>query len=233
MPKKRRALILQCRLPPELFSRRISHSLAHLPDHDLLLTALFDEFCNQTRPTGLVVCTDPGSIVSVKVFIEKDEVAPVGIVLKELRAAHHRPAAIRIAEKNANESPGYFRCDLPEIGFRAGMRGTFNFEVLAVVMVIFLERFHQQIVNRKPDGPAPVRIPAKKARGGFGRLVLDAADISVHLNFVRMILVVARKGAHTIRRKKFRFVQHAAEHALELFAVHEREETAHTASGTL
>src|SRR5213594_4608044 len=48
-----------------------------------------------------------------------------------------------------------------------------------------------------------------------------------------MVLVVARKSANAVRRKKFRLVQHAAEHALELFAVHEGEEPAHAARGTL
>src|SRR3989440_12771228 len=48
-----------------------------------------------------------------------------------------------------------------------------------------------------------------------------------------MVLVEARKGTHAIRRKKFRLIQHAAEHALELFTVHEREEPAHAARGAL
>src|SRR5437879_13838749 len=48
-----------------------------------------------------------------------------------------------------------------------------------------------------------------------------------------MVFVEARKGAHAIRRKKFRLIQHAAEHALELFTVHEREEPAHAARGAL
>src|SRR6266704_5046345 len=48
-----------------------------------------------------------------------------------------------------------------------------------------------------------------------------------------MVLVKARKGTHAIRRKKFRLIQHAAEHALELFTIHEREEPAHATRGAL
>src|SRR5882762_6946046 len=67
-------------------------------------------------------------------------------------------------------------------------------------MVIFLERFHEQIVDGKPNRPAPVRISAEEAGSGFGWLVLNAVCHSIHTYFVRMFLVVARKGAHAARR---------------------------------
>src|SRR5712664_2622830 len=200
---------------------------------DTLLTALFDQFCDEAGPAGLMACADPGAVVAVKVFVEKDEVAPVRVALKKLGAARYGPAAFRIAEKNMNEPPGNFRGDLPEIGFAAGMRGALNFEIFPEVVVKFLERFHKQIVDRKPNRPAPVRISAEQARRGFGRLVIDAVRISVHVNFVRMVLMEARKGAHAVRRKEFRFIQHAAEHALELLAVHEGQQPPHSACRTL
>src|SRR5712691_8029138 len=180
-----------------------------------------------------MACADSGAVVAVEVFVEKDEVTPVRIALKELGAASNGPSAVRIAEKNVNEPPGNFRGYLPEIGFAAGMRGALYFEIFAVIVVIFLEGFHQEIVDRKPDRPAPVRIAAEQARRGFGGLVVHAIRISVYVNFVRMVLVEARKGAHAVRRKEFRLVQHAAKHALELFAIHEGEQPAHPARGTL
>src|SRR6266446_7522671 len=164
---------------------------------------------------------EAGAVVAMKIFVEKDEVAPVRIALKALGAASYGPATARIAKKNMNEPPGDFRGDLPEIGFGAGIGGALHFEIFAVVVMIFLQGFDQQIINRKPDRPAPVRIPSKEARRGFRRLVGDAVRISVHVNFVGMVLVKARKGAHAVRREEFRFIQHAAEHALELLAIHE------------
>ena len=131
------------------------------------------------------------------------------------------------------EPPGDFRGDLPEIGLGAGIGGALHFEIFAVVVMIFLQGFDQQIINRKPDRPAPVRIPSKEARRGFRRLVGDAVRISVHVNFVGVVLVKARKGAHAVRREEFRFIQHAAEYALELLAIHEGEQPAHAARGTL
>src|SRR6266446_1989750 len=200
---------------------------------DTLLTALFDQFCDETGPAGLMASADPGAIVAVKVFVEKDEIAPVRIALKKLGAARHGPAALRIAEKNVNEPPGNFGGYLPKIGFGAGMRGALDFEIFAVVVVKFLERFHEQIVDWKPNGPPPVRISAKETCRGFGRLVVNAVGVSVHVDFVRMVLVVARESPHSVWRKKLRFVQHAAKHALELLAAHEGEEASNAARGTL
>src|ERR1700694_880538 len=165
---------------------------------------------------------EAGAVVAMKIFVEKDEVAPVRIALKAVGAAGYGPAATRIAKKNMNKPPGDFRSYLPEIGFGAGIGRAVHFEIFAVVVVIFLQRFDEEIVHRKPDGPAPVRIPSKEARRGFRRLVGDAIRISVHVNLVGMVVVKARKGAHAVRREEFRFIEHATEHALELFAIRER-----------
>jgi hypothetical protein len=73
-----------------------------------------------------------------------------------------------------NEPAGNFSRHLPEIGFLRRVRRTLHLEVLAVVVVKFLQRFDEQIVYGKPDGPAPIRVAAKEARGRFRRLVGDA-----------------------------------------------------------
>src|SRR6266481_5070666 len=99
---------------------------------------------------------EAGAVVAMKIFVEKDEVAPVRIAPKALGAASHGPASARIAKKNMNEPPGDFRGYLPEIRFGAGIRRALHFEIFAVVMVKFLQRFHQQIVDGEPDRSAPV-----------------------------------------------------------------------------
>ena len=45
---------------------------------------------------------------------------------------------------------------------RAG--GALDFEIVAQVVVELLQRLDQQIIHRKPDRPAPVRIAAEQAR---------------------------------------------------------------------
>src|SRR6267154_2534786 len=200
---------------------------------DTLLTALFDQFCYQTGPAGLMAGANPAPIITVEIFVEENEIAPVRIALKKFRAAGYRTAAVRIAKENVNEPPGNFRRHLPEIGFGAGMRGALDFKIFTVVVVEFLQGFHEQIVHGKPDGPAPVGISAKEACRGFSGFVVNAVGVSVHLNLVRMVLMEARESTHSVGRKKFRFVQHAAEDALELFAIHQGKKPADAARGTL
>src|SRR5260370_42702728 len=98
---------------------------------------------------------DAGPIVAMKIFVEKNEVAPVWIALKEIDAARNGPAAVRIAEKNAHEPPGSFCRHLPEIRFAARMRRAFPFEISAVAGMKLLQRFDQEIIHRKPDRPHP------------------------------------------------------------------------------
>src|SRR5437762_13515373 len=112
---------------------------------------------------------ETGAVVAMKIFVEKDEVAPVRIALEELQSSCHRAPPVLSAQENMGEPPGDFRGDLPEIGLGAGIGGALHFEIFAVVVMIFLQGFDQQIINRKPDRPAPVRISPKEAGRGLDR----------------------------------------------------------------
>ncbi len=57
--------------------------------------------------------------------------------------------------------------------------------------------------------------------------------MSVDLYLIRIILVITGKRANPVRREKFVFVQHAAEHPPQLLAVHQRQEPADAARRTL
>src|SRR5260370_24409300 len=153
---------------------------------------------------------NPAPIITVKIFVKKNEIAPVRIALKKFRAACHGAAAGRIAKENVNEPPGNFRRYLPEIGFGAGMRGALDFKIFAVVVVEFLQGFHEQIVHRKPDGPAPVGISAKEACRGFGGLVVNAGGGSVHVRLLRSVLMEAGKSTHSLSPKNLRFLPTSA-----------------------
>ncbi len=95
---------------------------------DTSLTALFDQFCDETSPTGLMAGADPGPIVAMKVFVEEDKVFPVRIILENLKSAGDGTAATRIAKEDVDEPAGDFSCYLPEIGFLRRMRGALHGE---------------------------------------------------------------------------------------------------------
>src|SRR5271169_3447425 len=98
-------------------------------------------------------------------------------------------------------------------------------------MVIFLERFDEQIIYGKPNRAAPVGIATKNAGGGFRGFVIDTADRAIDIDFVRILEVVARKSANSIGRQKLRFVEHTRKDALDLRAFREGEQSPHAARG--
>ena len=68
----------------------------------------------------------------------------------------------------------------------AGAGGAFDLEIVAVVVMELLQRLDDQVVDREPDRPAPVRVAAEHARIRFARLV---ATVKLH----------GRRSSNTIR----------------------------------
>ena len=71
-----------------------------------------------------------------------------------------------------------------------------------------LQRLDQQIVDRKPDRAAPVRVAAEQSGARFGRLVVHAVLGAVHVEHVGMVRVRSRERADAVGRKEFVFVEH-------------------------
>ncbi len=63
-----------------------------------------DGLGHQPGPAGLVAGTQSGAVVAVEIFVEKDQVSPVGIALEFLRAAVDRPLAVFVLQEDACET---------------------------------------------------------------------------------------------------------------------------------
>ncbi len=87
-----------------------------------------------------------------------------------------------------------------------------------------LQRFDHQKIGGKPDGPAPVGIPAEYAALGFSGLVVHPVLAAVDREDVRVRRVKLRKRANAVRREKFFFIDHVAQDAHQLLAVDQREQ---------
>ena len=71
---------------------------------------LFNQLRNQSRPTSLVASADPSPIVSVKILMELDQVAPVRIILEFFLPPINR-SANTIAEENSHKPAGKISCN--------------------------------------------------------------------------------------------------------------------------
>src|SRR3954452_17162074 len=82
--------------------------LAALPEHGLRveLGEQLDEARYHAGPTGLVGRAEAGAVVTVKVLMEQQEVAPVLVLLELLAAAVHRSVSVLIPLEDADKAVG-------------------------------------------------------------------------------------------------------------------------------
>lgn len=73
-------------------------------DRSGLFTVLLEQLCDERGPAGLVACTDARAVISVKVFVEGDQVAPVRIGLKSRGAPKDRAASVSVKQKNSRKA---------------------------------------------------------------------------------------------------------------------------------
>jgi hypothetical protein len=92
----------------------------------------------------------------MEVFMKKKVVFEVGILLKLALLAIDGSIPIFVSRKKGDAAEGKFLSnDVHGQEFaRAG--GVFNGKIFSVVAVKFLQRFHDQKVDRKPDRASPI-----------------------------------------------------------------------------
>src|SRR6185436_16127772 len=106
---------------------------------------------------------------------------------------------------------GQFGRNLSEGHEVPGARGTLNLERIAVVVVIALQRFDQQVIDREPDRATPVRASAEQVCVRLARRVFDGVLRAVVVERERRVQVYTRQGPNSIRRQEFVLVQHVLE----------------------
>src|SRR5207302_2131336 len=77
-------------------------------------SGLLQQLRHERRPPGLVARPEPRARVAVKVLVEEQAVAPVGIGLKDVVRPEDRPAPARAAQEDAREPAGQLLADLPQ-----------------------------------------------------------------------------------------------------------------------
>src|SRR5262245_17876970 len=122
-----------------------AHLFPHEPGNDFLAFYLqvlgfdtpeqIEKASNQTSPAGLMTSAEPRAIITVEVFVEEYQIAPVRIFLKRTWFAIDRPPVVFIAQKTARQPAGDFLGHFEERHVSPRSGGTFNFEVITVESV--------------------------------------------------------------------------------------------------
>src|SRR5262245_48392747 len=108
----------------------------------------------------------PRAVVSVEIFEEQNQISPVFIALKLFDRAVDRSAPGSTAHEKMDQSPRQLLADIPQIHHFSRPCRVFDLEIVAVTivseeLVILLQRFDDQEVDREPDRPAPVRVASE------------------------------------------------------------------------
>src|SRR5262245_29585259 len=135
------------------------------------------------------------AVVAMEVLEEQDQVPPVRIGLEFFRTSVHRAAAIFVAEEDAREAAGKLASDIPEAHLLSGAGRKLELKTLASEIVELLQGLDEQIIQRKPDRPAPVGISAEQPGGRFSRLVVHRILVAIDLQPVRLMQVITRERA--------------------------------------
>src|SRR6266852_1807920 len=142
------------------------------------LSALLQQFRNDTRPAGLMARSDARPVVSVEIFVEQDQIAPMRVVAV-LGSLVYRPSAVLISQKYPRQAARDLRCDFPERHVLARTGRTLNLEVVTQIVMELLERLDQQIVHGEPDGATPIRISSEQSSARLARLIVDSIFHSI------------------------------------------------------
>src|SRR6266571_3275653 len=180
-----------------------------------------EEIRYHSRPAGLMAGTDAAPAITVEVLVERDVIAPVRIVLKGHVGAKYSSATLLITQKDVREPPREFLRHLPQRQFLAGAGRAFYQEIVAIELLIFLERFDQQEIDGEPDRPAPVGIPPEGPGGRLARLVIHGIVPIARIKHIGMCRVILADRANTVVAQEFLGVQHAFEQSLQVIVTHD------------
>jgi hypothetical protein len=105
----------------------------------VLFSGLFQQFGHQSGPAGLMAGAKPRAVIAVKVFVELNELTPMGVMLELVKIAIHGTLSGIVTKKDVIEAAGNFRSDLPQCVLLSGPGWAFHGKVIAQEMMEFLQ----------------------------------------------------------------------------------------------
>src|SRR5580704_1456181 len=142
---------------------------------------------HQGRPTRLMAGSQSMTVVAVKELVEQDQIAPRGIRCVSRVIAVNGTPTMRVGQEDGDQSslnfPGHFaeRFVLP------GSRRALDFQRIAIEVVVALERLDQQMIERKPDRSAPIRVAAEQLRLRIAWLIVDPVAGAARIQIERVL----------------------------------------------
>src|SRR5579884_360140 len=185
-------------------------TIATFPSRSMsaLSFATDDQVGDEAGPAGLVRRAEPRARVAVEVLVEEDRVPPSGILLQQAVPAEDGAPAVVAPQEERDQPPLELVGDRGQRHRAAGARRALDAPRVAEVAVVGAERAGKQVVDREPDGAAPVRVAAEERRGRLRRLVVERRVVAVELEPQRVREVALRERAQAVVGEELVLVQH-------------------------
>src|SRR4029078_4355927 len=117
------------------------------------------------------------SRVAVEVFMKQHEITPMRIALQRLTVPVLRSPAV-VPHEQPDEPAGELDRHFPQRQHLSRPAGMLDTEGVAVIPVELLQGLDDQVVEREPHRPAPIRVSAEQPTARLRRLVLDLAEVA-------------------------------------------------------
>ena len=89
--------------------------------------------------------------------------------------------------------------------------GALDAELFAIIVVEFVQAFHDEVVHREPDWPAPIRVATEVRNRRFGGLIVDCQWLISHVKHERIVFVGLRQRANAEVRQELVRVEQSAQ----------------------
>src|SRR5262249_30253044 len=213
-----------CRSRCRLYENRFVLALGGLQERPGVHTPVeLHEGSNDARPASLMVSADAGAVVAMKVFVERNEVAPMGVGLELLGSSIDRTASVRVAQKNPLHAIHDLLAHLKQVHLLSRARRTLHLEAVAVIEVKLLQRVDHQHLHRHPDWSSPIGIAPVHGVVRLRGEIIHAELLAMHIQHVRVIGVIPRAGSNSVRAQELILIEHPAQQPPEAVRIYERK----------
>src|ERR1700730_5799826 len=155
----------------------------------LLRANLLDKVGDQSGPAGLVGCAAAAAVVAVEILVEQNVVLEMGIDLKLFVGAKNRAPSVRTPQKNPEDPTTQLVGNFIETHHGPGSGRAFERKPIPIKLIEAAEILDQQIIDRHPNRPPPIRVTAEQRTVRFSRLVSDAIMHPVAFEVIGLIEV--------------------------------------------
>src|SRR4051812_24091997 len=159
----------------------------------LSASEILDQPDGQRRPPGLVRRAHAAPVLAVEVLVEQQQFAPVRVGGKARVRAVAGAAAVRAGQEQARQPRRQVVRDRAQIHPPPRPRRILDAQLVAVEVVVALERLDDEVVDGQPHRAAPVRVAAEQRRARLAGGVVHAQLLPAGVEPVRLARVHLRQ----------------------------------------